>query len=762
MNFYLMAMVKRFWTVLLMGLMLTTLASCGGGSSSSGSPLNGGGSGTSTNGTIKGALTDTSGNSASTIPSGSYLNATATVLNGSGAAVSGVVVTFAVSNTAGTISPTLGTAVTNSKGQAVVTLQPGTSTNAAGYISASTAISSTSSTISSGNVAFTNGASSSSSPTLALSFTSSPTSCTANTISSTCSIIASATLKDSNGNPVANNLVNFSSTGTLSSINPSVGTALTNSSGVATVIIVPLSLSVALSEAGAGGQVSASATYSGTTVIASQYFTVGTTSLTLATTAPSNGAASIAAYGSTTISVQVNSNGSVYTAQPVTVNFSSTCQNKVMASLPASATTSNGIATVTYRDIGCGATVDTVTATVSGSTSQSTAAITVAAPQATSIKFVSANPSSESIVLPGAGGTGRTSTAILTYQVIDTNGNAVPGVVVNFTNSTGTTVGKLQTTTQTSDASGNVVATVNSNSVGTFRITATLASNSAVSTISDSVVVSQGIPSGSSFTIAPEKLNINGLTTVMTDAVTVYLSDANGNPVPAGSPISATTDGGQIENSAGNSGGCTTDAYGKCSLVFTSTNPIPSSGIATVTVTTTDGSSNVISAKTYITLSSNGPNPTQLIDTGTKTTNGIEIVSASSTLKVTDCNLNPVIVLTDTNGNALAGGTTISGSSLQTGVSVGATIPATLSDVSADVDKTGATVYSDIFNISGTSNYVQGTQITVPLTITAGSGTSACLASGTNKATAEFSITVTTPNGGKQTAQNFTLTYPTL
>ena len=793
MNFYLVAMVKRFWTVLLMGLMLTTLASCGGGSSSSGSPLNGGGSsGTSTSGSIAVTLTDTSGNAATAIPSGYFLNATATVLNGSGSPVSGVLVTFTVSNSAGTISPTLGTAVTNSKGQAVVTLQPGTSTNAAGYISASTAISSTSSTISSGNVAFTNGASSSSSPTLALSFTSSPTSCTANTISSTCSIIASATLLDSSGEPVPNTPVSFTSTSTLSSINPSVGTALTNSSGVATVSIVPLSLSVALAQTGAAGQVSASATYNGTTVTAPQYFTVGETSLTLATTAPSRGAASIAAYGTTSISVQVNSNGSIYTSQPVTVYFASACQSKGLASLPASATTSNGIATVTYRDIGCGATVDTVTATVSGSSSQATAAITVAAPTPTSIQFMSANPSSESIVINGTGGVGRTSTAVLTFKVLDSSGNALPNALVNFSNNA-PSVASLTTTQQTTDSNGEVIATVTAAAVGTFSITATLANTPMVSTISDSVVVSQGLPTNAAITVVPVTSNINGWNHVITDTITVYLTDKSGNAVAAGTPVSATTDSGQIQSSSGNSGGCIINSTGYCTLTYTTTggnqgathpiagtNGVTRTGVSKITVTTTDGTNATLSAFTYIiwstdvtygyTLTGGYVSPTNTSSTGVIP----KITAASSVITVPNCSLNATVVIADANGNPVAAGTTVTGASTQTGVSIGTITPATVPDSYPSVypltttptsnigliDETGDNYYPNLFYNIDSSSYVQGTYVTVPITISAGSGTLACSATGTQGAgSAAFKLTVTSQSG-LATSLNFLLKYP--
>ena len=761
----------RYWTLLMSALLLAMVAACGGGNGSAGSPLGGSGSGsgtggttgttTTTNGSISLSITDTAGNSASVIPNSSYLTVSATVKDATNKLSPNTLVTFTVNNAAGVISPTLGTAVTNSSGVAQVTLQSGTA-NGAGTVTATATVGANQ--IASPPVAFTNSVAASTTggtPSLALTLVSSGT-CAASTLSSSCPLTASASVTDGSGNTIAPTLVTFSTTSTLASLNPSAGTALTNSSGIATVSVIPASLQAALTQTGAGGQVNATATVNGVTLVKAAYFTMGNTSLSLALTAPSGAATSISAYGTTTIAVTVSSNNTVYTAQPVTVNFTSACQANGAATFPATATTVNGIASITYRDNGCGQ-LDTVTANVTGVASAVSAAITVAKPKVSAIKFISATPSTESIVLPGSGGNGRTSQATLVFQVVDTSGNPVPNAVVNFTNSTSTTVGQLTTQSQTTDSNGNVTATVNAVSVGTFRITATLGSDSTISTISDSVIVSTGIPVGGSFTVAPVTLNLaaedgGGGLIVTTDNVTVYLADANGNPVAAGTPVSATTDAGTIQNVNGNSGGCTTNALGNCGLLYTTSRPAPSNGIATITVTTTDGSNTTLSGYAKIIWSSSAISA-YLPGSTTGVVNLVVPDPANATqITTTNCSSNVQIIFADLNGNPLAFGSTFAASSTQNGVSPGATIPATVPNIGPD-PKTG--IGGDVYSVNGTSQYIQGVSVAIPLTLTSPAPTCKTVANGGTAGAGAATFTVkVTPSGASPVQFTFTLLYP--
>lgn len=111
--------------------MLLLLAGCGGqeiSNSSTGSNTNTGTNTGTTTGTntagISLALADSTGKTVTSISADGLTTVTATVLNASGAAVPNTVVTFATSASLATMTPTNGTALTDSSGVAKITLSP--------------------------------------------------------------------------------------------------------------------------------------------------------------------------------------------------------------------------------------------------------------------------------------------------------------------------------------------------------------------------------------------------------------------------------------------------------------------------------------------------------------------------------------------------------------------------------------------------------------------------------------------------------------
>ncbi|MBC7455036.1 MAG: hypothetical protein H7335_15300 [Massilia sp.] len=185
---------------------------------------------------------------------------------------------------------------------------------------------------------------------------------------------------------------------TLALLTPSVGTALSDASGVASVAMRPASLA-----SGGAAKVSATTTLAGATIVGEANFSVGATALTLSP-------ASIAAYGSTTLSVDVLATGVRYTDQQLNVSFSSSCVASGKATLAANVPTNNGSAQAVYRDLGC-ASRDSISASVQGASSSATAALTIAAPAAASVQFSSATPVDKSLVIKGQSGIARTETA---------------------------------------------------------------------------------------------------------------------------------------------------------------------------------------------------------------------------------------------------------------------------------------------------------------------------------------------------------------
>ena len=267
---------------------------------------------------------------------------------------------------------------------------------------------------------------------------------------------------------------------------------------------------------------------------------------------------------------------------PQTVTFSSPCASSGKAVLTSSVLTgAGGVATASYRDNGCGGS-DVVTASVSGLATQSST-LTVTVPTAGSIQFVSATPTN--ITLKGTGGAGRQESAQVIFKVVDTGGNPLStSQTVNF--SLSTSVGGITfangstTTTGTSDPStGQAVVTVQAGTVSTpVRVLAstTAAGGVTLSTQSDQLTVTTGIPDQTSFSLSATKLNIEGLqhdgeTTVLT----ARLADHFSNPVPDGTAVNFIAEGGSV------TGSCTT-ASGACSATLTSQELRPTNGRVTV------------------------------------------------------------------------------------------------------------------------------------------------------------------------------------
>ena len=415
-------------------------------------------------------------------------------------------------------------------------------------------------------------------PTLTLALTNSA-GVTIHAIPSGAPAPVKATLKNAAGAVVPNAVVTFSTEAALATIAPSA-TALTDASGVATITLSAASiLSAGATTVNASSQVGTDA------ASASIGFTVGNAAVIVTAPGLGVGAAALSAFGTTSIDVSV-SVGGVAVTTPQNVTFSSICANAGKAVLSTGAVTgAGGVARGSYRDNGCAGT-DIITATAAGVTSASTSLV-VTPPTTGSIQFVSAAPGSLS--LKGIGGTEASQ---VSFKVLDAGGQPLSGKTVTFGLST--TVGGITLVpsvagvgTATSDANGLVVITVNSGTVSTpVRVTATtidtsVLPNVTLTTQSSGLTISTGIPDDDSFSLSASKLNpefweIDGNTTVLT----VRLADHFNNPVPNGTVVNFTTEGGSIVAS------CSTviDSNGNsnCSSTLTSQAPRPADGRVTV------------------------------------------------------------------------------------------------------------------------------------------------------------------------------------
>lgn len=284
------------------------------------------------------------------------------------------------------------------------------------------------------------------------------------------------------------------------------------------------------------------------------------------------GVSSLSAGGSTGVTATfVMPSGDLYTGD-VTVTFNSPCVAQGLATITTPVETNTGIANATYAATGCSGTdVITATATVEGTTMSATGTVSVAPASVGSIQFISATP--ENISLKGTGGAGRSETSTVVFRVVDSSGGPVPNAEVTF--ALNTTIGGLAVSPTpsdppaTTDFDGRVQAVVQAGTVATtVRVTATVAS-SAISTQSDQLTISTGLPDQDSFSLSIETFNpeawaIDGTTV----PVTVRMSDRFNNPVPDGTAVTLWAEGGQIGSQ------CLT-VEGACSVSWVSQSPRP-------------------------------------------------------------------------------------------------------------------------------------------------------------------------------------------
>ncbi|MBI3526243.1 MAG: hypothetical protein HY066_17265 [Betaproteobacteria bacterium] len=398
-----------------------------------------------------------------------------------------------------------------------------------------------------------------------------PAGAATNTLTSGTQANISATVKDAAGKPVAGAVVTFTADPAFVVFTPVSGTALTGANGVASVSINAASLTAA----GATTLQAAAVWATGTATSGPMGIAVGSASVTLGTM--SIGSSSISAYGSTSISVPVLVNGSP-AAVPISVSFTSGCVTSGKATITSPVTSVNGVATTTYKDNTCSSAPsgETVTASVAGLSATSTGTVVAAAPVANNVQFVSATPTV--IATNGTGAASLPQSALVKFRVVDATNNGVAGKLVNFslTPVSTTSAVTLSSTSQTSDAAGEVTVSVTSGPVPTpVWVVAVLASNPAITSQSNALSITTGLPTQNFFSLSISTHNINGWSYDGTSTtLTVIASDRLGNPAPDGTVINFVSEGGQIQGGTSGLGTCLTVA-GTCSVTLKSANYRP-------------------------------------------------------------------------------------------------------------------------------------------------------------------------------------------
>ncbi len=358
---------------------------------------------------------------------------------------------------------------------------------------------------------------------------------------------------------------------TLGAIFPA--TALTDNNGVATFQL----------EAGnqrGAGTINASATVDGTNLTGTLGFQVGDPGLRLGffdddgmfvegqiKIEPES---SLSAGGNAQLSVVIVDGDGQRVITTEEVRYNSSCIAAGQAAInPSPVTSVNGEAATLYTASGCAGT-DQVTASLVGTESQAFGTLTLAAPTANAVNFISAEPTL--IVLRGTGGVNRDETADIVFNIADSTGAPLSGVEVSFNLSTDVGGISLSKESTLSDGDGNATVTVSSGDVATVvRVTATVdgGDGEPVSTVSDQITVTTGLPDQNSISLAvadsfvvEEGMVEDGLTRTLT----VAMADKFNNPVVDGTAAVFTTEYGSIV------GSCTT-VDGTCSVEWRSQEP---------------------------------------------------------------------------------------------------------------------------------------------------------------------------------------------
>ncbi|MFB6097596.1 MAG: hypothetical protein ABEK84_00480 [Salinibacter sp.] len=188
--------------------------------------------------------------------------------------------------------------------------------------------------------------------------------------------------------------------------------------------------------------------------------------------------------------------------------------------------------------------------------------------------------STETIRVQESGGT---STARLTFQVVDSTGKPISldrAVKVDFR--FGRQPGDASLTPSTVKTDGEGKATVNVSSGTTAGVVQVVAQTqrpdgTKIQSKPVSLTIHGGLPNKCHFSLGPEQFNFPGLTEFgLTNPVRVFVGDKYGNPVVPGTAVYFSTNAGIIGGSA------QTDEQGRGEVTLTSARPLPKGGVATV------------------------------------------------------------------------------------------------------------------------------------------------------------------------------------
>ncbi len=433
---------------------------------------------------------------------GTPAQAQATVLDTTGKPAANQVVTFNITPSGqATITPSVGTALTNDVGVATVQIDPASVTSAgAATVTASVTLGTAPITAST-NFSIVLGRQ----PTISVAVTDPDSGLPRATISAGAPAQVKATVIDAAGKLVANKIVTFSVTPSgQAAITPSAATALTSDAGIATVQIDPASLTAA-----GVATVTATVTLGSSTINASANFSIVAVQppkIVLTVTDPDNGLPrSSIKVGNPAIATATVRDTKGAAVVGTIVTFSGTpAQIGFTPATGTAVTDGNGVATVQLDPANLnasGAVTLAATAQVGGLTGAATTNLTIGANTQRQLSVVLTDPAS---------GAARTSIslgnpAVATATVLDISGKAVAQTVVSFST---TPAGQVNIT----PASGT--ALTNSFGVASVQIDpASLAASGAATVTATAPVAGATVTGSTSFSIGLPNLDLSGMST---------------------------------------------------------------------------------------------------------------------------------------------------------------------------------------------------------------------------------------------------------
>lgn len=278
---------------------------------------------------------------------------------------------------------------------------------------------------------------------------------------------------------------------------------------------------------------------------------------------------------STTVGAAITVDGAAYTTAAVSVTFTSTCAAATITTSPAATDPTTGIASVTFTPDATCTTADTLTASATVETvpvsdqatfTDSSAPAAILMVPAGTLSFVTADP-----VVIGVTGAPLPASSTVTFRL----SGAPAGQTVTFAldNPAAAT---LSATSGVTDADGWVSTSVSGAAVpATVRVIATVDSTG-ISTQSGPVTVTTGTAYQDRFALTA---SAPAVAVDQTVTLTARALDYLGLPVPDGTTVSFSAEGGQLGAT-----GCTT-RDGRCSVSWTAALPLPADGRITVLAT---------------------------------------------------------------------------------------------------------------------------------------------------------------------------------